>query len=667
MSRVSVPYPPVEEIIHGVTVKDPYRWLEDRSLPETEEWLRDQKRRCDEYFAECPDLDRIRERVREYLDVEVMDEPARIGETLFFRRRAKGQEQGCIYVRENGVDRCLVDPSSEGIFVSVGIHRISRDGRLLAYERKVGGEDTKEIHIVNVETGQRLSTHLERGFARGFVFTLDNRGFYYCHETPTATRDHEIRLRLFDESVEDQVVFRAARSQGSRLVLTADEAHLGVIYLKGSQATPVEDLWTASLADPTDWRCIAADKTLPFIPLLQRGRVFAVTSDDKGQKTISALNPFGEALADITQGINGALLDVVVGKNHIHALVYEAPAFTLHTWALDASQSHRTQFPDHNTITLLHNSGDGQSLFLTVESSTDEPYICEYHSDTGCLSIFHKRPTDTSLSGVRTRDIGFAAQEGTLVSCTLIESDNGPMPKPLIVTTYGGFGAPTTPRFSVLFAILLELGAQVALAHISGRESDSAISYGTKNLFNNTSIRAFIAVVESLCKHGFTTPDKLACVGGSHSGLVVGTAMTQRPGLFRAVLCVAPLLDMVRYEIYNDAWKWRGEYGSVGNAENFASLYSYSPYHAVRDHANYPAMFLVSGDRDSRCNPIHAHKMAALLQNHSAERTVLLDHSKERGHSPTLPYSQRVDALARRIAFLCRELQISSDVGGPHA
>ena len=141
MSMTDSRFAPAEEMIHGILVRDPYRWLEDRGLPETEEWIRVQQRRCDEYFAECEELPAIRERVREYLDVEVVDQPAKIGDRYYYRRRNQGQEQGCIYVRDafTGIERLLVDPSAEGPFVSVGIHRISSDGSLLAYECGHGG------------------------------------------------------------------------------------------------------------------------------------------------------------------------------------------------------------------------------------------------------------------------------------------------------------------------------------------------------------------------------------------------------------------------------------------------------------------------------------------------------------------------------------------------
>jgi prolyl oligopeptidase len=172
----------------------------------------------------------------------------------------------------------------------------------------------------------------------------------------------------------------------------------------------------------------------------------------------------------------------------------------------------------------------------------------------------------------------------------------------------------------------------------------------------------FIAAAEWLSAEGITSPERLAIFGGSNAGLLVGAVLTQRPELFGAVLCVAPLLDMVRYERFDHASRWLHEYGSVDNADDFRSLHAYSPYHHVEDDTDYPAVLLISGDRDDRCNPAHVRKMAARLQQRDAQiHPILVDYSRERGHSPVLPLSVRIESLARRVVFLCRTLNITQD------
>jgi prolyl oligopeptidase len=159
---------PIQEIIHGVIINDPYQWLEDRSLPQTEAWIRDQQQRCHDYFAACPALAALERRVEEYLNVEIVDQPARVLDRYFYRKRRKGQEQGSIYVREtaNGAERVLISASGSEPFTSVGIYRISPDGVYLAYEVKRGGGDRKEICIVDVNSGSVLADVIPLGYGQ---------------------------------------------------------------------------------------------------------------------------------------------------------------------------------------------------------------------------------------------------------------------------------------------------------------------------------------------------------------------------------------------------------------------------------------------------------------------------------------------------------------------
>jgi len=234
------------------------------------------------------------------------------------------------------------------------------------------------------------------------------------------------------------------------------------------------------------------------------------------------------------------------------------------------------------------------------------------------------------------------------------------------MTTYGGFGVTLTPQFSVLASILIELGAVLALPHVrGGGEFGKAWHDAGKARNRQSSFDDFIAAAEWLCKEGITTPRQLAIFGGSHSGLLVGAVMTQRPDLVRAVLCIAPLLDMIRYESFDEAAKWRREYGTAEDPLDFQALYAYSPYHHIAEGVDYPATLFVTGDKDDRCNPAHVRKTAALLQERSAQKSpVIVDYLEERGHLPAMPLSVRIPALARRVAFLCRELEITIPNGG---
>ena len=661
---------PVEEILHGIVVRDPYRWLEDRTLPETQEWIEEQQRRCDSYFASCDDLGAIRKRVQGYLDTEAVDQPARVGDRYFYRRRDRGQEQACIYVRNiaTGAERLLVDPSDGGPFASVGIYRISEGGSVLAYETKQGGEDRRAICFVDVESGRKLPDRIETGYARGLAFTPDHRGFFYCHELSVDAQEHRIQFHLFHESVVDQVVFRGAPAPGSRLVLTADSVHLGAILIRRLEANLLEDLWIARQGEPTHWRQVFADRELPFSPILRYGRIFALSYIDAPNGRLVELDEDGCVVRTVIPERNTMIRRLVVAGNRIYTSHLDDLVPSVRSWSLSGEDLGEVDLPAGGTVHLIANRNETDGFFYTYESFTQPAITFEYLPDSKQSQIWHAQPLPTNRQPIQVRQVAYPSKDGTQIPMTLVAGKNTDFAceAPVIMSAYGGFGVSATPQFSILVTVLLELGAVFALPHIrGGGEFGRAWHEAARAKNRQTSFDDFLRAAEWLCHEGVTSPRQLALFGGSNSGLLAGAAMTQRPDLFRAVLCIAPLLDMLRYECFDKAAQWSHEYGSIDDPEEFNALYTYSPYHRIEEHINYPAGMFVSGDKDERCNPAHVRKMAARLQDRDSQTSpVVVDYSEERGHSPVLPLSIRIDALTRRIAFLCKELGLSTSAGG---
>jgi prolyl oligopeptidase len=661
---------PGEEVIHGVKVSDPYRRLEDRGSPETEDWILEQRRRHNAYVAGLSGLERLRAHVTRYLNVETVDQLAKIGNLYFYRRRQVDQEQACICVREiaNGRECVLVDPCSQGPFTSVGIHRISDDGCLLAYEVKNGGGDAKAIRIVDVNSGSTLPDGIQNGYARGFVFATHNTGYYYSHDPIGNISDHAIRFhRLGDKPDLDPIVFRIARTRQSKLVLIGDDCNLGAVFVHNLGTDIFCDLYVASLDSSLDWTLVLKDRQPSYRPFLKYGHIFAVAGPMTGQD--SRRRRIVEIADNGTE--SGA---VVPDSGHDIQQFSLFPECICVSYTHDEGASIRRYTPaghcaaelvscEQASLRLLPSfSNKPESLFYSRESFTQPPAITEYRPGTEESISWAREFIDSAGNEFRVRRVSYNAKDGTQVPMSLVERENiDPMAEhPALLTSYGGFGVSMTPRFSVLVRIMLELGAVFAVPSIRGGSGvGSEWHEAARGRNRQVAFDDFLSAAEWLCAEGVTNPNKLAALGGSNSGLLVAAAMTQRPALFGAVLCIAPLLDMVRYERFDQARKWNLEYGTVDNLEDFRALYAYSPYHHVNPDQDYPATLFVSGDKDDRCNPAHVRKMAAQLQSRNAQkRPILVDYSPERGHSPVLPLSIRVDALTHRIAFLCRELGI---------
>jgi prolyl oligopeptidase len=656
----------VEEVIHGVVVRDPCRWLEDGNSSETRDWIADQQRRYEEYFAQADDLDAVRERVREYLDVETVDQPTKIAGKYFYRRRDKGCEQARIYLRDipSGHERLLVDPSSRGSFVSVGIHRISFDGSLLAYDLKHGGADVLEIHIVDVQSGAELPDMVEQGYARGFTFATGQMGFYYCHERIGASEDHTVRFHRFGELGADEIVYHLPRSADSRLVLTADEANLGAIWIHQRDGESVSDLSVARRDTPTKWKKVLANLQRSCRPFLTNGRIFAVSLNGAPNGKLLELNDDGCETRTIIPEQADAIKQLVVVGDRIVLTYLHHWGTIADSWTVSGECIGRLDIPVDGTIRLVEPHG-ADVVFCTYESFSEPPTTFEFVPDTGKLALWHKQPSPYGRKACDMRPAFVSSKDGARIPLMLVSQRESEFEGkvPAIMTGYGGFGTSVTPQYSVLVSTMLELGSTFVLARIrGGGEFGDAWHDAGRQSRRQNAFDDFIAAAEWLSAKGVTAPEKLAIFGGSNAGLLVGAVLTQRPELFGAVLCIAPLLDMVRYEKFDQAARWQHEYGTVANAEDFHTLHAYSPYHRIEDGCDYPPVLFISGDKDDRCNPAHVRKMAAaLLQRNTQTRPVLVDYSRDRGHSPVLPLSVRIESLARRIIFLCRELNIKLD------
>ncbi len=670
------PYSQVEavtEVLHGVPVTDPYRWLEDQESPRTREWISAQTRYARSYLDSIPDQERVRERIRQLLDVETYDSLQKVGTRYFFRKRVAGKEQPCICFREgrDGPDQVLVDPALRGTGPHTAVKplRISPDGRLLLYEVKQGGERTGTFEILDVRTRERLPDTLPRGYLRGFAFAPDSRAFYYVHETLNAKQSHNraaYKHILGSGFAEDKEVFFAGEDQNLRLHIVPGAEHLGFLVVR-FQENAVTDFYLWPFEGTDDPEPVILNARYMFGPLLlKNGRILAVTDREAPNLRIVEVRR--------CKGLEPEFLDVVpcgdlpiqnwtvsgnrIFVSHLRKLQTEIGIF-------DLSGKLLGQVPGSkwDTVRLLGSSEDGDELFFEKESFTKPVQICSYCPGKSEVTLWAERKIPFESERFRHTQVWFPAKDGTQIPMFLVgrqEVIEGGA-HATVMTSYGGYGVPMTPQFSVFVAFLIERGCLFALPNIRGGSEFGAEWHNAAKRRNRQVVfDDFLSAAEWLIETGRTGRGKLAIFGGSNSGLLVGAAMTQRPDLFRAVVCMVPMLDMLRYHLFDNAHVWKDEFGTTEDPEDFAALLGYSPYHNVRANTGYPATMLVSGDSDQNCSPLHARKMTARLQaTNVSGYPIFLDYSPYRGHSPVLPLSQRIEALTDRMAFLCDQLQVT--------
>jgi len=662
---------PVTDILHGVAITDPYRWLEDQDSARTRAWIDEQTRYARSYLDHIPGRQRIRERIREFLAVETYDSLQRAAGRYFFRKRLRNQEQPCIFMREaaDSEDHLLIDPSERqsGNFTAVQPLRISPDGRLLLYEVKEGGERTGTFELLEIETRRRLPDSLPRGYLRGFAFAPGGRSFYYVHEELGGKRpSHHAAYQhvLGTPSTEDREIFFAGEGEKVRLVLLSDKRRLAFLVYRFLDKRFM-DIYLSTFEEDGPPALTFAQIDYMFGLRLMNDKILAITDRDAPNRRIVEirLREKGEhEWIDIIPESETPIHNwLVVGDSIVVSYLKN---LRYHAFIFDFSGEKTGEIPirSDQTLRIMGGSPDSDEVLLETESFTEPIEIIRYSTKSKDRTLWAKRNMPFDSAEYDYSQTWFMSKDGTRVPIYLmgkrdVLKGSG---NPTIMTSYGGYGIPMTPQFSTFVAFLVEQGCLFALPNIrGGSEFGFEWHKAAKRRNRQTAYDDFLCAAEWLLETGRTAPRKLAIFGGSNSGLLVGAALTQRPDLFGAVVCMVPMLDMLRYHLFDNAHLWKEELGTADDSDDFSVLAKYSPYHQVQSGLAYPAAMIVSGDADRNCNPLHARKMTARLQAANAsERPVFLDYSNFRGHSPVLPLSERTKALTDRLAFLCDQLQL---------
>jgi|SRR5579864_792651 len=665
------PFTPVEtvtDILHGVPVQDPYRWLEDGNSLRTREWLADQARFARSYLDGIPGRKRIWARLREFLAVETFDSLQKSGERYFFRKRESGQQQPCIFMREGaaGEDRRLIDPADlgRGDFIAVKPRQVSPDGRLLLYEIKEGGERSGTFALLDIAGGTTLPDVLPRGFLYGFAFSPDGRSFYYVHEPLDHTGPYypavcqHVLGRPFSE---DRMVFRSAESR-ARICLLPGRSRLGILQYRFLDKT-ISDFYTGDFARDCAPQPIAADIDHFFVPMLGEDRIFALVDHNAPNRRIVEIRlrtTGAPRWVDVVPGCDATIDSCSIVQDRIYVAYLKDMKRRIPYFDFSGKLLGEVPVRPDETVRMIGGPPQSDELLFESESFTEPTAVFRFSPRTGGRELWSRRKSPFNSSAYTYTQVWYTSRDGTRIPMYLmghrdvVAGGN----HPVIMTSYGGYGVSMTPQFSVFVAFLVERGCLFALPNIrGGSEFGAGWHLAAKRRNRQTAYDDFLAAAEWLIETGRTKADRLAIFGGSNSGLLAGAALTQRPELFRAVVCMAPMLDMLRYHLFDNAHIWRDEFGTAEDREDFRALSAYSPYHHVRPGTAYPATMIVSGDADRNCNPLHARKMTAALQAANASgHPIILDYNQFRGHSPVLPLNERIAALTDRMAFLCDQL-----------
>ena len=663
----------VVDRVHGVDVVDPYRWLEDQESTRTRRWLEEQSAYTRTYFAALPGRAEVRSRVRELLSTPLIAGPWKVGNEYFFPKKLREHEQPVIVVREgiSGEEKVLVDPAlrTGEKESSVMILAISDDGQYLAYSVRKGGFDHCAIEILDVKAGRVLADSLPDGLYTGFAFSHDSSGFYYAqfdlHE-PRARKAafwHPLGGRRGD----DIEIFVAGDEENLLLgILASAEARLVVFAVQAVGRHPLTSIYVQPMEPEVAPRLVIGNVAGCFVPFFA-GRDLLAFTDVRAPNfrivKIDLDDPDPARWHDVVPESDRSIQQLSVAGDVV--FVTRTDRFSTHLEAhnLKDGGSEETLVAPQGTIDLLNPTNSTDTLFYSATSIATPPVVYRYSTKVREIALWQESDVPLDPATIAVEETCYRSKDGTSIPLFLAARKDllhaGPLPT--FLTGYGGFGMCVTPRFTAYSTFLIEQGILFAVPALRGGSElgeewhRSGMGKLRQNAFDD-----FIAAAEWLLLRQYSAQGRIAIGGGSNAGLLVGAAITQRPDLFRAAICLGPLLDMTRYHLFDLAAGWAEEYGSPEDEQDFHCLLNYSPYHRVRDGVAYPAVLLISGDADSRCNPMHARKMAARLQAaNRSENPILLDYKPAWGHTPVQPLSVKIESLTDRLAFVCRELGVA--------
>jgi prolyl oligopeptidase len=680
-------YPPAPEgadadTLHGVEVPDPYRGLEDTASVETREWSGAEDALVTEWFA-APTRAAARrvlgERLRALLPGSV-GLPAARGDRVFFERRHPDQEHAVLVVRAPGGERVLLDPAAwaEDATTTLDGWWPSWEGSRLAYATSERGEEDESLHVLDVTTETLIDGPIPCGRAVDVAWFPGGDHLLYVRRAPNLPgAERQFHRRVWRHAVGapvdgDELVFGAGRDKTSYYAVGVSLDGRWAWVTASLGTAPRNDVWLADLADgwPPRWQALQEGVDASTWPRFgDDGRLYLLTDRDAPRRRLAVVDPahahdgpWRDVVPESPDAVleSYALTDDVIAVCRTHAVVAEIDLVDRITGDPVAALA----LPGLGSAAVTGRPGPGRDVWVSFTDYRTPPMVL--HAEVGgapgdeAVERWAEPLGGPALAGLSVRRVTVASADGTPIPMWIVaHGEDGP-PRPAVLYGYGGFGISLTPSYSAAVAAWAEAGGVWAVGNLRGGGEfgeewhRAGMRADKQRVFDD-----FAACADWLVAEGWTSPATLGIYGGSNGGLLVGAALTQRPDRYRAVVCSAPLLDMVRYEQFGLGVTWNDEFGTAASPTELGWLLAYSPYHHVTKGRRYPATLFTVFDGDTRVDPLHARKMCAAMQAATTasfeDAPVLLRREVDVGHAAR-SISRRIDLDADVLTFLSDRL-----------
>lgn len=670
------------DVYHGVTVEDPYRWLEDdvRKSAEVAAWVAEQNRVTEAFLSSIPERAGIKNRLTALWNYERFGIPSQKGHRYFFTKNDGLQNQAVLYTVQplDGIPSVLLDPnvwSKDGTVALSGM-AATDDGGKLAYAVAESGSDWNIWRVIDVPSGKRHEDEIKWVKFSGASWDKDGKGFYYgrfpAPEPGAAFQSLNLNQKLYYHKLgtpqsEDQLIYAPAEPKWGVNGQVTDDGKYLVISVSDGTTSRRSRIFFKDLSDPN----------APVKPLIDNfesrnffvdniGPTFYFRTDRNAPRSrVVAINvhhpkpdDWKQIIAESPDNLTGVEL---VGDRLICQYLKDARSL-VKVSQTDGQFVRDVDLPGIGTASGFSGKRSEKETFYSFSSFATPPTIYRYDIATGESKVYRAAKVQFDPARYEVKQVFVPSKDGTKVPMFLTFKKGLKLDgtNPTLLYGYGGFNIPLSPQFSIARVGWLELGGVYAQACLrgGGEYGEAWHRAGTKlqkqNVFDDC-----IACAEWLCKEKYTQPAKLAVQGGSNGGLLVGAVMTQRPDLFGACLPAVGVMDMLRFQKFTAGRFWVDDYGSSDHPEEFRALQAYSPYHNLRSGTKYPATLVTTADTDDRVVPGHSFKFTARLQQSQAGAAPVLARIETKaGHGAGKPTSKMIEEVADQLAFLVKVLDM---------
>ena len=656
----------------GTEVKDPYRWLEDDNADNTARWVQKQNKITFNYLEQIPFRSEIESRVKELIDYQRVSAPSKQGDFYYYYKNTGLQDQS-VYYRTDDLDSdnedVFLNPNkfSDDGTISMAGSSFSDDGSLMTYLISDGGSDWRKAITLDTQTKKMVGDTLKNLKFTGISWKGTDGFYYSSYERPEEgeklTQTNQNQKVYYHElgtpQSNDKIVFGDdIQRRTASGYLTEDERFLVVT---ASARTSGNELYIKDLQNSSNGFTTVVDNqdNDQYVINSDGNQLMIYTNRDAPNYrvvTTNANNPGPENWTNLIPESEQTLTGASTAGGYLFLNYLKDAKSSIKQMTLQGDSVRSVELPGIGSAGGFSGESNDEELFYSFTSYTYPNTIFRFDIESGQSTLYEQPDVAFNPDQYETKQIFYESKDGTKIPMFIVHKKGLARDgnQPTLLYGYGGFNISLTPSYSTRWAAWLELGGTVAVANLRGggeygeRWHKAGIKMNKQNVFDD-----FIAAAEYLMDENYTSSKKLAIMGGSNGGLLVGATMTQRPDLAGVAIPQVGVLDMLRYHLFTIGAAWASDYGrSDESKEMFNYLYGYSPYHNLEKGTNYPATLITTADHDDRVVPAHSFKYAARLQEyHGGDDPVLIRIETRAGHGAGTPTSKTIEQLTDIFSF----------------